>query len=237
MSMLLLAVLTVAVAPVEGAEAIAAPAATAQQPLVSPRTGRELEEATRAALRRWAKVNDPDADQAAREFLVLHDELQRDEKLASALREPLRQKVRGRLMALAQQIARRLAIQRRLAEQRGQQPPSVEAGGVLAQWGGQGGMMGGGPMGGGMMGGGPMGGGMMGGGMMGGPMIGPLVEDNGEQLVDLIQKTIAPATWDVLGGPGSIYYWRSGHSLIIRQTDEVHGDIVNLIEQLNRAQQ
>ncbi|KKL21876.1 hypothetical protein LCGC14_2441080, partial [marine sediment metagenome] len=30
--------------------------------------------------------------------------------------------------------------------------------------------------------------------------------DHGEALVELIQQVISPATWDVNGGPGAIYY-------------------------------
>ncbi len=60
------------------------------------------------------------------------------------------------------------------------------------------------------------------------------VPDYGQDLVDLIQRTIAPTTWDVNGGQGSIYYWSHGRALIIRQTDEVHEQIGGVLEQLGR---
>ncbi len=49
--------------------------------------------------------------------------------------------------------------------------------------------------------------------------------DNGQALVDLIKRTIAPTTWDDVGGPGSIYYYRPLRVLVIRQTGEVHEKI------------
>lgn len=56
----------------------------------------------------------------------------------------------------------------------------------------------------------------------------------GDTLIELIQSIVAPATWDVNGGPGSIGYLPSQHVLIIRQMDEVHNDISDLLEQLRR---
>ena len=35
---------------------------------------------------------------------------------------------------------------------------------------------------------------------------------NGEALVDLIEKTIAPESWDINGGPGSIVYYGNFHA-------------------------
>ena len=193
-----------------------------QQPLVPLRTGPELRDAVRAALRRWARPSDKEADLAAREFLVLFGELQQDNRLAMSQREELRNKIRGRLLNLAQQINKRVAIQRRLA--RSKQPESVDAAGkndVLAQWGGAGR--------------GGMGGPMMGGGMMGGGFgAGPVNDDHGQEQVELIQQTIAPTTWDVNGGPGSIYYWRPGRAIVVRQMGEVHGQIGDVLQQMGK---
>jgi hypothetical protein len=115
--------------------------------------------------------------------------------------------------------------------------------------GGGGGMMGGG--GGGMMGGGGMGGG--GGGMMGGGGGGfgmrnvgnggqggaggaggaaGQADDLSDDLIELIEDTIAPDTWDVRGGQGSIRYYRPNPALIIRQTSEVHGDVGDVLGQV-----
>ncbi len=43
-----------------------------------------------------------------------------------------------------------------------------------------------------------------------------------QELIELIRRTIAPQSWDVVGGQGSIYYFQQTHSLVIRQTAEVH---------------
>ena len=47
-------------------------------------------------------------------------------------------------------------------------------------------------------------------------------EDNGEELVELIRTVIAPETWDVNGGPGTIVYYRPLKVLVVRQTRPVH---------------
>jgi len=239
MSTFWIAVLALAVPPGDGdAQSRYAPttAAVAEQPAATPRTGTKLRDAVREALRRWAKPSDQQAEQAAREFLGLYGELQRDTSLSKAQRDELRGKVRGRLSNLAQQISKLAAAERRLAKR--DLPRALAGGngaGVLAQWGGMG------PAGfGGMAGGmGPAGvGGMMPGGMAGmgaGGAFAPVVTDYGQDLVDVILATIAPHTWDVNGGPGSIYYWRPGRAIVVRATDEVHNDIGGLVEQLQRA--
>jgi len=59
--------------------------------------------------------------------------------------------------------------------------------------------------------------------------------DNGDQLVELIQRTVAPASWDVNGGPGVAYYWRPGQALVIRQRSEAHEQLGGLLNQLQQA--
>jgi len=216
----------------------APPALVQQELLMPPRTGAELRDAVRAAMRRWARPDGKEADLAAREFLVLYDELQADDQLSRGQRDELLTKVRGRLLKLAEQINKRVAVEKRLAKT--ERPESVAAAAanhsVLAQmgpWGPPGGLAGrgfglpgfGGPgLGGGMMGGGPLGGGG-----------GQFSDDYGPQLVDLIQQVIAPQSWDVNGGLGTAYYWRPGRALVIRQTGGVHDQFADLLEQLGRA--
>ena len=43
-----------------------------------------------------------------------------------------------------------------------------------------------------------------------------------------VQTTIAPESWDVNGGRGSIQYWPPGFALVVRQTDDVHEQIGGL---------
>ena len=221
MSMVWIAVLVLAGPAGEVGTASAAssslglPATEAQRPLVPLRTGRALADAAHKALARWAHADEKDAPAAAREFLVLYKELRADTRLPTADRRELLGKVRGRLVRLSQMIAR--VVVRRLGLA-GQQPATVATignpAGVLAQQAPAGGA--------GMA--------MPGGGGPNGPDA-----DEGQNLVDLIQTTIAPETWDVNGGPGSIYYWRNQHVLVIRATDDVHGFVGDVIDQLQRA--
>jgi len=205
----------------------AAEATTAEERVVELREGAELRDAVRAALAKWARATDEQADEAARQFLVLYHELERDGELAPTQRQKLQQKVRGRLMHLVGRLKTRRAVDRRLARERGEQPDTVDRGDrpeTLGQFGG--GQMGG--FGGGM---GAMGGGGRGMGRGGNSMVG----DASDELIELIQRTIAPASWDVNGGPGAIYYFRPNHAMVISNTDEVHEEIGNVLDQLRRA--
>ncbi|MEX2559943.1 MAG: hypothetical protein WD403_08510 [Pirellulales bacterium] len=58
--------------------------------------------------------------------------------------------------------------------------------------------------------------------------------DLGLELVVLIQRTVAPQTWDVNGGQGTIRYWAPLHVLVVRQTGEVHGQIGGVVRGLRR---
>ncbi len=227
MSPLLIAVLALATPPAEGISAGSPPAdaAVAEMPRAEPRAGQELRIAVRAALRRWARPSDAQADGAAREFISLYRELQGDRDLARSQREYYRGKVRIRLMQLSDQIARRVARAKRLAE--AEKPKRIELpegkADALAQRPGAAGRI-------------PAG---------FGPAFGPgrpafgggagQVPDYGEQLVELIQTVIRPETWDVNGGPGTIYYWYPGRALVVRQMQEVHEDLGGALEQLRRA--
>jgi hypothetical protein len=64
---------------------------------------------------------------------------------------------------------------------------------------------------------------------------GPGTDDYGDELIDLIQRTIAPTTWDINGGPGSIVYYRHLHALVVSATSEVHDDFGNVLENLRRV--
>jgi hypothetical protein len=54
---------------------------------------------------------------------------------------------------------------------------------------------------------------------------GAAVADNGAALVALIERTINPAFWDTVGGPGSIVYYAPLQCLVVRATAEVHGQL------------
>lgn len=64
---------------------------------------------------------------------------------------------------------------------------------------------------------------------------GAVMEDHGQELVDLIQLTIAPQHWDVMGGPGAIVYFRQRHVIVVRASGEVHGNLGRLVGDLRAA--
>jgi hypothetical protein len=58
--------------------------------------------------------------------------------------------------------------------------------------------------------------------------------DHSQELVDLIQAVIVPQSWDAAGGQGTIRYWAPGGALIIRQTEEGHAEMTDLLKQLRK---
>jgi len=60
-------------------------------------------------------------------------------------------------------------------------------------------------------------------------------ESNGRALVELIERTINPAFWETVGGPGSIVYYAPLQCLVVRATSEVHGQIGGLADGLRDA--
>lgn len=63
-----------------------------------------------------------------------------------------------------------------------------------------------------------------------------LPDQYAEELIELIQTVVRPETWETNGGRGRIFYWPPGQALIIRQTDEVHREVAQLLELLRRVQ-
>ncbi len=61
-----------------------------------------------------------------------------------------------------------------------------------------------------------------------------LANDDSDQLIDLIQRTIAPGSWEANGGRGTIMYFPTKQVLVIRQTGEVHDQFRDLLQQLRR---
>jgi hypothetical protein len=54
-------------------------------------------------------------------------------------------------------------------------------------------------------------------------------------LIDLITSTVAPASWQKVGGCGTITAVEGNLSLVVSQTAEVHKEIAELLEQLRRT--
>ena len=53
--------------------------------------------------------------------------------------------------------------------------------------------------------------------------------DNGWQLVELIERVVAPDFWDKQGGPGTIHYFAMRRVLVVRATTDVHEQIRDLL--------
>jgi hypothetical protein len=58
---------------------------------------------------------------------------------------------------------------------------------------------------------------------------GAVVGDNGQELVDLITRTINPQFWDVNGGPGTIVYYAPLQCIVVMATGEIHHQIGGVI--------
>ncbi|MEX0703767.1 MAG: hypothetical protein WD069_16840 [Planctomycetales bacterium] len=56
-------------------------------------------------------------------------------------------------------------------------------------------------------------------------------------LIGLIETTVAPETWAINGGRGTITYWGPGMALVIRQTGEAHHQVGGTLQQMRRADQ
>lgn len=57
-----------------------------------------------------------------------------------------------------------------------------------------------------------------------------------DSLMELIETTVAPETWESLGGPSNMQPYPQNLSLVISTTSEVHDQIVELLESLRRLQ-
>ena len=57
-----------------------------------------------------------------------------------------------------------------------------------------------------------------------------------DPLMELIQRTIAPESWEELGGTGRMQEFRANLSLVIYQSQDVHEQIQDLLDQLRRLQ-
>ena len=69
----------------------------------------------------------------------------------------------------------------------------------------------------------------------GGALGGGMRQDHGEELIELIQRTIAPTFWDTAGGPGSMFYFRPLMALVVSATAEVHDNVGGLLGALRRV--
>jgi general secretion pathway protein D len=57
-----------------------------------------------------------------------------------------------------------------------------------------------------------------------------------QSLIDLIQTTVVPDTWEALGGPSTMAPYPQNLSLVISTTSEVHDQVADLLDSLRRLQ-
>jgi general secretion pathway protein D len=62
------------------------------------------------------------------------------------------------------------------------------------------------------------------------------VQADFDTLITLVQETISPDSWEEAGGPGRISPFPLNLSLIVSQTQEVHQQLADLLQQLRRLQ-
>ncbi len=59
--------------------------------------------------------------------------------------------------------------------------------------------------------------------------------DYGQELLELIERTISPPIWEANGGPATIVYFQPRHALVVRATQDTHRDLGRLLIGLRAA--
>ena len=72
--------------------------------------------------------------------------------------------------------------------------------------------------------------------VMGSGGLGGAAQADFDSLIQLITTTISPNSWEEVGGPGAIQDFEGTLSLVVSQTQDVHDQIVDLLEQLRKLQ-
>jgi hypothetical protein len=194
------------------------PIASAPQP-----TAQELRQSVSNTLRREATSTGTSHEQALADLVAVYGQLRSDTQLPDAERRRRLGQVRQRLADEADELEQ-LAAERAERAKAAERPTPAD---VLAQV-GPGNARGRGIAAGrqqNVAGRGPP---------VGQGPAGAAGANSAQDLIDLIRTTIAPDTWDIRGGPGTIMYFAPRQVLVIRQTDEVHGQFGDLMRQLRR---
>jgi hypothetical protein len=209
------------------------------------RSAKELRQAVGGAMRRANAAKPAERPAAVQTLVDLFNELGRDRQLSALERQRLGAEVRSRLVRFAAQFRHEVTRDGQKNASRSSGGVAIaEAGGgpavegldelvdliektirpddwVLAQRVGGAGAGGQGAAAGAAAG--QAGAGAFGGGLE------QQTQANGEALAQLIQDTIAPDTWDIRGGPGTIIYYNPLRALVIRQTGDAHEAIGDLL--------
>lgn len=196
---------------------------------VEQRPPHEIRRAVHDALRSQASTTDAAQEAAVRELIALYYEVQASALFSEPTQKQLSGLIRNRLArvqkALQQDIdpienppgpADPLAPQAILAQipgnRAGQNPQRGPAAGNVPQQRASGSRPG------------------------GGGNFNAATVRNAENLIDLIETTIAPKSWQSAGGMGTIMYFSPSQVLVIRQTDGIHAQVGAGIQNL-RGQQ
>jgi hypothetical protein len=178
------------------------------------RSGQELRNAVHEALRSQATARGAQIDKAVRELSALYQELSSTTQLNPREQRELRAVVRSRLMRIGEKLQRQLnpvespaevppAALAQVPANRAAAPANAPPNRAPAR---------------------PNPGAAFGPGAQtaaGASAWDAMTSQNAQQLIDLIQTTIAPASWDVNGGPGTIVYFAPRQVLVVRQTGDV----------------
>ncbi len=174
------------------------------------------------ALRRWVSVSPEESVRAAENLLALYAQIAQDASVPPREKRALLRRLEIRLGRLKDQLRQKLRPssgrdsdhnpswegQVETSEDKGLKDSRLSASPVDGE--GYGGMA----------------------ASFGGP-VGP--PDYAAALIELIEQVVKPQSWAVNGGMGQIFYWRPGHALVIRQTDEVHREVAQLLDLLRRV--
>ena len=181
-------------------------------PMESTASARELRDAVSDALRREAITEGTEHSRALRDLTALYNSLQADSQLPLDERRVRLAQVRNRLDKEADKL------ERQAAKRPGNRPAAkaVQRGPRGAQP-GQANVR------------------RAAGNPASGAAAGRASDaDEAQDLVDLIQNTIAPDSWEQRGGRGTIRYFPPKQVLVIRQSGEVHEEFEDLMRQLRR---
>lgn len=189
-----------------------------------------LRQEIHAALRAESTTSGAQRDDAIRRLTELYGIVESHEKLTDTSRRQLMTQVRARLKRVEAMLANSLA---QSPDPQAQQadasktPPRPQA--ILAQVQGI-------PPAGGAPAGAPRqntpAGTAAGAGGAGASPFAARTVANANQLIELIQNTIAPKSWDVRGGAGTIRYFAPAQVLVIRQNGGIHDEVSNAISQM-----
>ncbi len=166
----------------------------------------DLQKTYRKLIRATARHRDPDPREFVEDLVVLYHGLRDVPGLSHAESSRMRGAIKGRLEQLRDRLHRerkRTAESRARAERRLARTPRAADSATGGAGGRTAALNGGGEL------------------------------AAAQKLIDLIQNTIEPDSWQVNGGRGTISYYAPLRVLVIRQTGEVHHQLGGALQQLH----